>query len=89
MYTHVHWSAHVATLLVLDHVAVGAELAERLARVDVLEQLVNLLGEVAVDDVGALVWILAVEDRRLDVAMALVARDLRAEDWKVESSEWS
>ena len=88
-YAHVHWSAHVATLLVLNHVAVGTELAERLARVDVLEQLVDLLGEVAVDDVGALVWILAVEDRSLDVTMALVASDLQAEDWKVEHSEWS
>ena len=79
--------AHVAALLVLDHVAVGAELAEGLAFLDVLEQLVDLLGKVAIHDVGALVGVLSVEDRGLDVAVALVARDLQAGAARVSSGQ--
>ena len=69
---------HVAAFLVLDHVAVGAQLAKDLALLDVLEQLVDLFGEVPVHDVGALVGVLPAEDGSADVAVALVARDLQA-----------
>ena len=65
--------AHVAPLLVLDHVAEGAQLAKGLAVANVLDQQVDLLREVAVDHGRAPVGVVR---RDANFAMALVTRDL-------------
>lgn len=69
-------AAHVASLLVLDHVAVRDQLAKYLAIPNVLEQGVDLLGEKAVDYVWPLARILVAENGSLDVAVALIVCDL-------------
>ena len=67
---------HIATLLVLDDVAVRQQLTEGFAIVNVLEQCVDLLRKVAVYNVGSLVSALSVKYGGFGVAVGLIARNL-------------
>lgn len=81
-----HVCVRVAALLELDHVAVRDQLAKGAAVLDVLEQLVDLLGKVAIDHVGAAVLVVG---RDADLAVALVACDLPAKRRERVNSERS